>query len=482
MARFNQPATPTVTENFAGGQAYTQSPELELVSILLTSFANEQYYRSANDTFGRIKELIKLCNKKFVAQLAIYARTKFGMRSISHVTASELAKYISGETWAKNFYSQVVYRPDDMMEILSYHTTVNGKITSAMKKGFALAFNKFDAYQLAKYRGEGKAYKLIDVVNLCHPVGTEKNKQAIEALVKGDLKSIGTWEAEMTKAGQEAETAEEKAEMKKDVWVKLIQDNKIAYFALLRNLRNIIEQAPEIIPQACEMLVNEKLIKKSLVLPFRYTTAYGEIQDMSGKEARTVLMAIQDALDISCSNVPKFEGDTLVVLDDSSSMGHAGISNKSPFAIGSLFAAALVKANNADLIMFSGRARYLSMNPKDTIISMTMQMDKVRTSEGTDFHSIFYTANRPYNRIIILSDGQGWVGYRTPVSTFNEWKKKYNCNPKIFSFDLQGLGTMQFPEPNVFAIAGFSDKILSIMGLMEQDKNALINEVKKISL
>ena len=39
------------TENLAGGQAYTQTPELELVSILLTSFANDTFYKSANDTF-----------------------------------------------------------------------------------------------------------------------------------------------------------------------------------------------------------------------------------------------------------------------------------------------------------------------------------------------------------------------------------------------------------------------------------------------
>ncbi|MDE1770632.1 MAG: hypothetical protein KGI28_08800, partial [Thaumarchaeota archaeon] len=47
--------------------------------------------------------------------------------------------------------------------------------------------------------------------------------------------------------------------------LKLIKERKIGYFALLRNLRNISEQAPEIMNEALEMLVDEKLIKSSLV-------------------------------------------------------------------------------------------------------------------------------------------------------------------------------------------------------------------------
>ena len=83
------------------------------------------------------------------------------------------------------------------------------------------------------------------------------------------MKSFDTWETELTKAGQAAETDEQKDELKKDAWTKLILEKKIGYFALLRNLRNIIEQAPEVLPQALELLMNENLIKKSLVSRLR---------------------------------------------------------------------------------------------------------------------------------------------------------------------------------------------------------------------
>lgn len=475
MSRFNTLSAGTKTVNLAGGEAYSQTHELELVSILLTSFGNDQFYRSSDDTFNKIKQLITLCDKKFVGRAAIYARTHFGMRTISHVVASELAKYVSGESWAKDFYTAIVYRPDDMMEILAYHTSVNGKIPNSIKKGFAKAFDKFDAYSLAKYRCEDKSFKLVDVVNLVHPAPVEKNLEAINLLVQGKLKSFDTWESELTKAGQLANNEEEKASLKKDVWINLIKENKIGYFALLRNLRNIIEQAPEVIKESLEMLTNERLIKKSLVLPFRFTTAFDEIQKLNdGKIIREVLMALNKAVDISIQNVPKFDGETLVVLDVSGSM------SGKPSQIGSLFSAVLVKSNNADFMVFSESAKYINVNPMDSTITIA---NSLRFSAGgTNFKDIFKVANKKYDRVVILSDMQGWMGYYTPASEFNEYKNITGANPFIYSFDLNGYGSMQFPENKVFCIAGFSDKIFSIMDLMEKDKNALINEIKKVEL
>lgn len=474
MSRFNQTSEGTKTVNLAGGQAYSQTPELELVSILLTSFANDQFYKSANDTFDRLKELVRICDKQFVAQAAVYARTQFGMRSITHVVASELAKHISGEKWAKYFYSAIVYRPDDMMEIVSYHTSKNGKLPNSIKKGFAKAFDKFDRYQLAKYRGEGKGFKLIDIVNLVHPTPIEKNADAINALVKGELKSFDTWETELSKAGQVSTNEEEKADFKKDVWIKLIRENKLGYFALLRNLRNIIEQAPEVINEAIETLTNEAIIKKSLVLPFRFITAFEEIAKLNdGKIVRTVLMALNKAVDIAVNNVPKFDGETLVVLDVSGSM------SGKPAVIGSLFSAVLIKSNNADFMVFADNAQYVNINPMDSTITIA---NSLRFASGrTNFRAIFNVANKKYDRVIILSDMQGWIGGYTPVNEFKKYKKMTGANPFVYSFDLNSYGSMQFPETNVFCLAGFSEKVFDIMKLMEQDKKALVNEIKKVS-
>lgn len=476
MARFNQPAAPATITNMAGGNAYAQSKELELISVLLTSFANDQFYRSSTDAFDQLKKLIMDCDKLFAAKAAVYARTVFGMRSISHVAASYLASRVSGESWAKDFYRAIIHRPDDMMEIIALHKGSGHKLTNAMKRGFGHAFEKFDAYHLSKYKAGSKDYKLVDIVNLVHPRPVEKNKEALSSLIKGTIGAADTWETALTQAGQAAENEEQKQELKKEAWEVLIKEKKIGYFALLRNLRNIIEQAPEMLPEALALLTDEKRIKKSLVLPFRYTTAYEEILKLQdGPRARITIIGLNKALDIAVSNVPVFDGDTLVVLDVSLSM------KGRPSQIGSLFAAVLTKSNNADLMTFDTSARYININPLDSTTTIISHPGLRSTGGGTDFHSIFRTINKAYRRIIILSDMQGWVGLHTPVADFNHYKKMTGADPYIYSFDLNGYGSMQFPQRHVFALAGFSEKVFDIMKLMEQDKNALMKEINNIS-
>lgn len=377
-----------------------------------------------------------------------------------------------------------------MLEILACFSANGAKkgkngraiIPNSMRKGFALAFNKFDGYSLAKYRGEGKSIKLIDLVNAVRPTPTEKNSEAIKKLVKGELVSTETWEAKLTKAGQIAETEEELSNLKKEAWKDLIENRKIKYFALLRNLRNILTQAPELVETACELLVDEKSIKKSLVLPFRYVTAKNEIEKINDSKARKIVKAINSAVDIACSNVPKFDGETLVVLDVSGSMTSANNpnTNMSCAKIGSLFSAVLLKANDCDFMTFDGSARYVNVNTNDSVLTIA---DSIKCTGGsTDFNSIFRTANKKYDRIIILSDMQGWVEGGAHRQTFQDYKNNYKANPYIYSFDLHGYGSTQFIGSKVFALAGFSEKVFDSMKLMEQDKEALYNEIMKIEL
>ena len=82
------------TVNRAGGEAFVQNPKMQLASVLLTSFAQDQYYRSAKQTFDDLVKLLAQVDPQFAAKAAVYARTEMGMRSITHVLAVELAIYI----------------------------------------------------------------------------------------------------------------------------------------------------------------------------------------------------------------------------------------------------------------------------------------------------------------------------------------------------------------------------------------------------
>jgi hypothetical protein len=101
---------------------------------------------------------------------------------------------------------------------------------------------------------------------------------------------------------------------------------------------------------------------------------------------------------------------------------------------------------------------------------------------GTNFQDIFRKASKKYSNIVILSDCQGWIGYTTPTKEFAQYKKDYNVNPHVFSWDLAGLSTLQFPENQVYCLAGFSDKVFDVMKMLKTDKKAILNKINSIQL
>ncbi len=468
----NRPRSDTL--NLAGGESFTETPKLELASLMLTSMLKDEFYRSSDATAQRLRELIHAqSDKPFVAKAALYARKEAGMRSVSHLVAAELAKTVKGESWTARFYDRVVHRPDDAIEILACYRSAHGKvIPNSLKKGLGRALARFDEYQLAKYRKDRAEISLVDVVNLVHPPATD----ALSKLVKGTLAPAETWETKLTQAGAAAQDEEDLVLRKREAWSELIRTRKLGYFALLRNLRNVLESAPEDLDAALAMLRDENLIRKSLVLPFRFQTALDAVQASALPRAADVLAALSDAVDISLANVPSFPGRTLVALDGSGSMMGR------PLQIGSLFAATLLKANNADVILFSDSAKYVTLNKRDSTLSLAKWLQGQAQAAGTDFHAIFQCADRAYDRVIILSDMQGWMGHHAPVDTFRRWKEQRRCDPKVFSFDLNGYGSLQFPERQIYCLAGYSDKTLETLKLLDTDPGALIRVIEAVVL
>jgi len=71
---------------------------------------------------------------------------------------------------------------------------------------------------------------------------------------------------------------------------------------------------------------------------------------------------------------------------------------------------------------------------------------------------------------------QSWR-HSTPDSVKN-YKKRFSADPHIYTVDLKGHGDMQFPESQVYCLAGFSDKIFEQMKYLETDKLALIRAIE----
>ena len=102
------------------------------------------------------------------------------------------------------------------------------------------------------------------------------------------------------------------------------------------------------------------------------------------------------------------------------------------------------------------------------------------TGGGTNLNDVFLQASRPYDRIVILSDEQAWVGYYTPDEALAAYRQRTHADPHVYSFDLAGAGTMQLPQERVRCLAGLSARVFDIMATAERDPQALLNEIEAV--
>jgi hypothetical protein len=157
----------------------------------------------------------------------------------------------------------VIQRADELAEFLAiYWKDTKQPLAKSVQRGLADAFKKFNAYQLAKYNRDN-AVKLRDVLFLSHA----KPKDDVQAvvwkeLIDGKLVSPDTWEVAITACGSD------KAK-KTQEWTRLLQDEKLGAFALIRNLRNLVECD---VPDA-QIRAALRSMKAEKLLPFRFIAA-----------------------------------------------------------------------------------------------------------------------------------------------------------------------------------------------------------------
>lgn len=490
----------TDTVNAAGGKAFRKSPAFELLSLvfcaLLSARKTPKFYESEASVISRLRALVQ-AQPLFAAQAALWARRVLGLRSISHAVAAMVCYYTKGQglPWVRQFVQAVVFRPDDAIEVIAayFHFFGNGKsirkpggkkgkrvpvtLPYPLKKGIASALSELDGYQLAKYQKTSQAISLVDVFNLVHPRPSAENGQAFRDFVRGELKNTDTWEARLSAAGGDRIKKEE-------AWCSLIEERKLGYLAALRNIRNILEQAPGAVDALLGFIRNPTAVARSLVLPFQFARAYKEVGSCGLPRATEAAAAIQAAVELSCKNIPVLPGRTLVALDESGSMGEP--SNDSlPAGVGALFAAVLLKSQpGADYLSFSDTARYKNVNPTSPLFEVVTNIHRDWRRGSTNFHSIFTSARERYDNIIILSDGEGWVmGERwdqeagAPTVARRQYEEKFKVLPFIVMFDLTGEKTMMFPEDSVAILSGFSDKVFTLLRELRRNPTALIDEV-----
>jgi hypothetical protein len=527
MGRYNTTVkTPSnVAVTHEGGSGFKYDSVQELVSLLATGVDNTYYesMKSREDRLTKlIGEVVKARGAEFAAKALVYARSKMGQRSVTHMGAVALLPHLSGTELGKYVFSKfnrkaniggLVYRLDDMLEMAAVYMALNpGKrLPNSMSKGFKTALENADAYELAKYQAKNKTISMVDMFNLVHPIPTsDKMKGVFKQLMNGELKQFDTVEDRNTEVGQEvakkvksgeitkAEADDVLKEAKNENFKDLIESGKIGYKALVMNLRNILKVGDtDTIKSAVVMLTNREAIRKSLIQPLELDVAT-EIITMEGVgssvDRTKILKALETAFEYSIPNMAEvFSGETAVVFDTSGSM-QGGWNNNVSMQVGNnkvrinstpeqkaaLVAAMFVKGVGADVFHFASTAAKISYNPNDTFntIKKTFSAQNGKVGHGTEFGEIVKILKgspKRYNRVVVISDMQGH-------DKFNH--SEIPGNPYIYSVDMVGYGTTMANPKNqkVFALFGYSAEMVRVATQMEIDPKVIIKEIEAIRL
>lgn len=510
MSKFNETVEKEQLTNHMGAKAYKQTPKEELAFAVLTTFVENSYYEAKDTRLDRIKALVKEIGKKdpeFIAKLAIYARTQANMRSVFPVLVGELSKISKGNSLVRNTIVRGTVRVDDLTELAAYLGAKG--LSTAVKKGISGALNKFNSYQMAKYRGDDKAVSLVDLVNLTHPKATNpETAEALRALVKGELKNTDTWESQMS-AGKSA----------KDTFNDLLDQNKLGYMALLRNLRNIVKTGDtKLIEKAASVIANPEQVRKSKQLPFRFISAASALDGVEGEDSlikfekesggvSSLKAAIDKALEASVENIPLLEGRTLILSDNSGSMlgdgGGASLvsatSKRNTADIANLFATLYwSRAENTMVGLFGDKLITPKLVRGEGILKNFKLVQKAASQTGTGTEEGAFKAfeeliakNILVDRIVVFSDcqlGRTCNFYDTKgrrSDSFNTLFQKYrkiNPNVKVYTVDLKGYGNAMTTDEGMLKLTGWSEKIFDIMQTSEVEPQAIVKVVEQIQI
>jgi len=281
-------------------------------AVLSCLLWEDLFYETGVSVAENISNLIPQVSPSICANIAIEAREVQKLRHVPLYMTAVMAGLPKHKAYVGDVLSRVVNRADELAEFLAIYWKANGgkvPLSKQVKVGLASAFGKFNEYQFAKYRGEGKDVKLRDALQLVHP---KPNSQATSELYRkildGTLETPDTWEVALSTGKN-----------KKETWERLINEGKLGALAFLRNLRNMEEHgvSHDVIRHGFET------INPRWLLPLNYFSA--------SKYAPRWEQEIEKMMFKAFDGMQKLSGTTIFIVDVSGSTS-SGVSGKGEYS------------------------------------------------------------------------------------------------------------------------------------------------------
>jgi hypothetical protein len=477
----------TLTQNKAGGSAYKLPSKEKFVTNLLTNlYQEDKYYGDNTPELISLTESLVKSDPEFVARATIYAREVMNLRTAPVAVLAHL--FLSGNgKLGRKVLPKVATRPDQLTELVAYLNQFDKHLPKKLhqlRKGISDSLNNYDGYQLAKYKG-GNSPTLKDLVRISHPKPKdEAQAKLFKQLLDDNLATAKTWESETSAKGNT-----------KEVWQDLLNQNKLPYMAMLRNLRNIVETGVSLEHRrlVCETLANVSQVRKSKQFPFRFYSAYNVLRELNHEDVSDFLKAVASAIGHSVENIEDLPGVTFTTADNSGSMSSL-LSSKSTVMmrdIANVLQAILAKGCKQHIgSVFGDRFKVVNVNPDNDILNNADIYKNTNVGHSTNAYlAIQHLLDNKVkvDRIIILSDMQvyglsSWTIKSDLAPLFSKYRKEINPKCWLHSIDLAGYGTTPVVGENVNLIAGWSDKVLNYISAVERGQDSMIKDINKVAL
>ena len=221
-------------------------------------------------------------------------------------------------------------------------------------------------------------------------------------------------------------------------------------------------------------------------LPFRYLAAYREVLALKSGFTTRVLTALEEAVKISVRNVKGFSHKVKVVVacDVSGSMQQP-VSARSKillYDIG-LMLGMLLQHQCRQVVtgMFGDRWKIINL-PQTGVLANVQEFYRREGEVGYSTNGYLVIRDLlqrkvKVDKVMIFTDCQLWNSTGDGGHLAKEWQqyKVMAPNARLYLFDLAGYGQapIQLIRPDVFLIAGWSDKVFEVLEAIENGQEAI---------
>jgi len=484
----------TDTVNRAGGRAYKLENKHALAQLAATGCLSDTFYADARTQLAEVVDLCQAVDPKFIAKVALYSRKKGYMKDMPAILCAYLSTVDTH--LLREVFNKVIDNPKMLRNFVQIMRSgaVGRKSLGTAPKNLILNWLANQDDDDIFRASVGNDPSMVDIIKMVHPRPATKKREALYAYMLGRKYNARNLPA-LVKTYEKFKTSDniEKVpnvpfqmltswDLDNSVWEEIIKN--AGWHMIRMNLntfeRNKIFENKKMIKLVVDKLRDENLIKRSRVFPYQLLAAY-----MAYDGRHEIQEALQDAMEIAVSNVPKIDGQVLLFPDVSGSMHSAVTGNRkgATSAVRCVDVAALVSSvflrenKSAVVIPFSTRAHTERLNPRDSIMTNATRLAKF-CGGGTDCSAPLSFANTQKmnaDLCIYISDNESWFstnnrtyhwGAQSRTDTMSEWKKfkSRNKKAKMVCLDINPEPSTQAKENNdILNIGGFSDVVFDII-------------------